>query len=132
MYAGVFGRYVGPSPSHHNYLTLNAAGIPCDDITAMGNQEMEAGETMRFHHLYSAERSYRKECIVFVECGPNYDGEQLADDMKETHAGSHCALDATDTGDYVNRSRSGITLLRDETVHALLSFNEAFCLRSPI
>ena len=67
----VWSLYTRGSCQHP--LVLHGAGIPCDDLTAMGGRAGEGGSTQTVHAMFSEERAWRGEDLLLYECAAGWD-----------------------------------------------------------
>ena len=116
LYNGKFSQYIGDDPCNQGGLHMNFTGIPCDDITNWGGRNGDAGKTAVIHSAYSAERGFRREDSIIVECTPNWIPDGLHHCVIDTHSGFVVMLDGPPCGDFMRRLRKVADVDREETV----------------
>jgi len=109
----VWSLYTGGSTDQH--IVLHAAGIPCDDMTAMGQRAGESGDTQKVHGMFTEERVWKQEDLLLYECAPSWSTAQDAASLEATHQGLESLIHAPHFGDVQSRTRKLCTFFRKET-----------------
>ena len=114
-----YSRYIGGHMQSLTEIRFNSAGIPCDDITNMGNREGDAGQTAIIHAAWVAERRVFEEDIILVECSKEWNADHLTTRLQDSHSICTCIVRSGETGDLVDRARKVGVCLRNTTARFL-------------
>eukprot|EP00971_Amphidinium_carterae_P329584 6462146-Amphidinium_carterae.5 len=97
-------------------MQIHGAGVVCKDWSRMGTRKGLAGKSQLSFAHWLAERRFRLEDVVVVECTQDFDASVVGRALCDTHQAFQVFVDGVVVGDPVRRLRSVTTCLNRERV----------------